>query len=154
MCVYEEYLELRGLAFIVASFLNSSELKPLRVLLMQYEVSVAEWIFSIHENLSSFPEVFEVYKKFMQETQDELFPSREALLEFYEKPENFDALRNGLLGDNLLRKYKSVMLTDLYGSIVCLGISQARILFKKHEEKDKFDQMLTQPSSRYHFKKF
>jgi radical SAM superfamily enzyme YgiQ (UPF0313 family) len=140
---YEEYLELRGLAFIVSSFLNSSELKPLRVLLMQYEVSVAEWIFSIHENLSSFPELIEVYQKFMQETRDELFSSREALLKFYEKPENFDALSNGLLGDNLLRKYKSVMLIDLYGSIVCLGISQARVLFKKHEEKDKFNQMLS-----------
>lgn len=140
---FEDYLELRGLAFIVVSFLNSIELKPLRVMMMQYGVSVAEWIFSIHENLSYSQEVLEVYTKFIQETQDELFPSREALLEFYEKPENFEALRKGFLGDNLLRKYKLIMLTDIYESLVCLGITQAQKLLEKNEEYGRFAQMLS-----------
>ena len=140
---FKDYLELRGIAFVVASFLNSSELKPLRILLMEYKVSVADWIFSIHKNLSSSPEISEVYNRFMQETRNELFPSREALLKFYEEPENFNALRKGLLGDNLLRKYKCIMLTNLYGSCVDLGINQALILFKAHHAGSETDQMFS-----------
>ena len=89
---FEDYLELRGVTFVIASFLNSLELKPLRIFMMEYGIKIHEWIFSIHKNLSSSPEIFEVYSEFMQETRDELFPSREALLEFYEKTENFEGL--------------------------------------------------------------
>jgi radical SAM superfamily enzyme YgiQ (UPF0313 family) len=140
---FKDYLELRGLAFIVASFLNSAELKPLRIFLIEHEISVAEWIFSIHKNLSSSPKIFEAYNEFTQETQNELFPSRGVLLKFYEEPKNFDALRKGLLGDNLLRKYKFFMLTDLYSQCVDLGVNQARTLFKEHHGELENNQMFS-----------
>jgi radical SAM superfamily enzyme YgiQ (UPF0313 family) len=140
---FDDYLELRELSFVVASFLNSSELKPLRTLLMEYEVSTSDWIFSIHKNLLSSTEIFNVCRKFMQETRDELFPSREALLEFYDKPQNFDALSKGLLGDNLLRKYKLILLTDLYGAFVNLGVDQARVLINEKYSGTQINQMLS-----------
>lgn len=45
--------------------------------------------------------------EFVKETVNELFPSREAVTEFYNDEENFRLLCQGKIGDNLLYKYRA-----------------------------------------------
>lgn len=137
---FKDYISLRGLSFIVTTFFSSAELSPLKRFLLEYKMDIAEWIFSISDRLSEHPELYQNYKAFLEETEDELFLSREALIEFYHIPENFDALCSGHLGDNLLRKYKLIVLSGNYESCLKLAISVARKIihdnFEDHKEID------------------
>jgi len=125
---FEEYIELRCLSFTITVFHGSVELVPLKRVLVEYGVDVARWVFSAHGRLSEFPDIDRLYQDYVQETKSELFPTREALIAFFEQEENWRALCGGAYGDNLLRKYKQRILTHAYKSIVELGISEAQPL--------------------------
>lgn len=139
---YEDYIELRGVSFTINSFFSSTELIPLKRILLEYNVDIADWIFSIHSRLSEFQDLYNNYKVFLKETEDELFESREELLAFFEKPENYEALCSGRSGDNLLRKYKCKVLYESYESYLELAISEARKLLREHIEHEKADKLL------------
>jgi len=129
---FEDYIELRGLSFTIAAFFGSTELAPLKRLLLELDVDIAQWVFNIHEKLPDVPGVFRCYESFLHETRDELFETREKLLEFYSKSANYEALCEGRLGDNLLRKYKYILLFKNYKVLLELAITEARKLILKH----------------------
>jgi len=139
---YEDYIELRGISFTINSFFGSTELIPLKRLLLEYTGDIATWIFNIHSRLSEFQELYTNYKAFLKETEDELFESREGLLDFFEKPDNFEALCSGRFGDNLLRKYKCKILYESYEPYLELAISEARKLLRGYIEPKKTDALL------------
>jgi len=140
---FNDYLSLRGLSFIVTTFFSSAELSPLKKFLLEYKMDIAEWIFSISERLPEYHELYQNYKAFLKETEDELFLSRDALIAFYHNPENFEALCSGRLGDNLLRKYKLLALSENYESCLKLAISVAReIIHDSFEDYKKVDVMI------------
>ncbi|MHB8155176.1 MAG: B12-binding domain-containing radical SAM protein [Candidatus Omnitrophota bacterium] len=128
---FEDYLELRGIAFLITIFFSSMELFPLKRLLQEYGVDMYRWIDAIRNKLPDFPKLSQYYNDFMQETKDELFVSREALVEFYNKQDNFDALCQGRLGDNLLRKYKCIVLSQDFKAYLDLALSEALVLLKE-----------------------
>ncbi|MBT89797.1 MAG: hypothetical protein CMN79_04825, partial [Spirochaetales bacterium] len=140
---FDDYISLRGLSFIVTTFFSSAELSPLKRFLFEYKMDIAEWIFSISDRLSEYPELYQNYKAFLKETEDELFLSREALIAFYDNSENFEALCSGRLGDNLLRKYKLIALSGNYESCLKLAVSVARkIIHDSFEDHKKMDAMI------------
>jgi hypothetical protein len=140
---FEDYISLRGLSFIVTTFFSSTDLNPLKRFLFEYKMDIAEWVFSISDRLSEYPELYQNYKAFLKETEDELFLSRESLIEFYHNPENFEALCSGCLGDNLLRKYKLIALSENYESCLRLVVSVAReIIHDCFEDHEKMDEMI------------
>lgn len=139
---FEDYLEIRGLSFTITTFFSSAELIPLKKLMIECGLDIAQWVFGVHERLSEFPDIYSNYKNFMKETEDELFPTREAILEFFDKKENYEALCSGRLGDNLLRKYKCIALSKNYESFLELAISEAGELLNGCAEKDKSDSLL------------
>jgi len=138
---FEDYMELRGLSLTVTNFLSSDELIPLRKFMFEYEFDLARWLFNIHEQLSNLPEIYENYKAFLRETKDELFPSREALINFYNNQENYESLLSGKLGDNLLRKYRSILLFNHFEQYVELAIEEARKIAVKSFEGEKGDKL-------------
>ena len=140
---FGDYISLRGLSFIVTTFFSSAELSPLKKFLLEYKMDIAEWIFSISERLPEYHELYQNYKAFLKETEDELFLSRDALIAFYHNPENFEALCSGRLGDNLLRKYKLLALSENYESCLKLAVSVARgIIHDSFEDHKKIDAMI------------
>lgn len=143
---FEDYLELRGISFTITVFFSSTELIPLKRLMLEYGVDIAQWVFGIHQRLSEFPALNSNFENFMKETKEELFVTRDALLEFFNKPDNFKALCSGHLGDNLLRKYKCIVLSKYYKSALKLAISEAGKLLCKHIGKDTSDSLLNDMS--------
>lgn len=125
---FEDYLELRGISFIVMCFYSTTELIPLKKFLQQSKVDIAQWIFNIHSKLSEeSSNLNRVYQDFLKETEDELFDSKEELEEFYCK--NYQDLLDGKRGDNLMRKYRCILLSDFYAYYLKLAISEAKKLF-------------------------
>ena len=62
----------------------------------------------------------------MHETKTELFSTKEALLAFFDKPENWEALCSGRYGDNLVRKYKQMALYNSYKTVLEISLSEAQ----------------------------
>jgi len=136
---FEDYISLRELAFIITVFASSIEMFPIRKFLMDYGLDVAKWIFGIQIAISDYPELYSVYQSFSNETKDELFPSREALVEFFSRKENYELLLRGEYGDNLTRKYKTIMLSQHYASSLNLAFSQMYLLARKRLNTDTLD---------------
>lgn len=122
---FVDYLELRGIAFTVTSFFSSVELAPLKRLLLEYDLDLFQWVLGIHSNLSRHEVLKSIYDGFICDTKSELFADRSSLARFFEKEENFNALVSGKFGDNLLRKYKCLLLARHYHEVVELAISEA-----------------------------
>jgi len=128
---YKDYLELRGMSFIITIFFSSAELNPLKQFLMENDIDIAQWIFNINDKVKKVGDLYSIYEDFIQESHQELFPSLESLHDFFDKPENYEALLEGKYGDNLLRKYKCIALSNHFQSIIDLAISEARNLFNQ-----------------------
>lgn len=139
---YEDYLYLRGLCFVIAAFFSSAELLPLKKFLLEVGADLFEWVLNIHRNIKNYPAVNAQYENFIKETQEELFESREELLEFYEQEDNFSALLRGEKGDNLLRKYKYELLSKRFSSCLALAIKGAEVLLAVRQNGKELDKML------------
>jgi len=133
---FDDYLELRGIAFIVTSFFSSVELMPLKRLLLELDLDLSQWVFGIHDNLARYEALKVLYDEFICDTKNELFVDRSSLIKFFEKGENFNALVTGKFGDNLLRKYKCLLLAKHYRKVLELAISEAgKLLVQRLGEK-------------------
>ena len=133
---FEDYIYLRGLSFVIVVFFSAAEFRPLKRFMIEYNIGIDKWISFIHENISAYPGVHRQYLAFMKDTEDELFVHHSDLIEFYQKPENYEALESGRLGDNLLRKYKQILLYESYDSCLDLAVFAAEKIIDNHS-KDK-----------------
>lgn len=132
---YEDYLDLRGLSFVITAFASSLELSPLRKVLALAKIDLSEWIFKIHSNIKKHSALYLIYKSFLNETNAELFSSREELVRFFGNKEHYEQLLNGQYGDNLLRKYKTILLAQHYKSCLDLAFSELYDLMKQSQNK-------------------
>jgi hypothetical protein len=64
-----------------------------------------------------------IYQQYLQETREELWDSPEAIYRYFDREKNYNKLLNGLMGDNLLRKYKTRMLVGQCCSAIELAYS-------------------------------
>lgn len=145
---FDDYIDLRSISFTVSAFLASAELIPLVKLITEYKIKISRWILNIHAQLPQYTGIYDQYRNFLQETRDELFPSQEALIEFYSKPENYEALCAGKLGDNLLRKYKTIVLFDYFSSMLDVATTEAEKLIAEQAGEEKA-RMLIQSLKKY-----
>lgn len=139
---YEDYLDLRGLCFVVAAFFSSVEFLPIKKLLLEAGIDLFEWVLKIHKNIKNFPDINAQYESFIKETQEELFESREELLKFYEQENNFSALLRGEKGDNLLRKYKYELLSKEFASCLALAVKEAKALLAGRQDGEEMGKVL------------
>ena len=123
---FADYLELRSLALTVTLFASSAEFFPLRKFLLAHKLSIAKWARGIHKNIAGNTELAGPYRSFLEETRNELFVSQKALNDFFNDESNYTLLCAGGYGDNLLRKYKALLLSRHYTSCLELALTQFR----------------------------
>ena len=131
---FEDYLDLRELCLVITAFASSVEMFPLRKFLLDNGINSSDWIFGIHEKIVHFPKLKNIYESFLKETQDELFPSKEACIQFYSQKKNFELLKKGKYGDNLLRKYKTILLSSHYKQCIDLAVEELLNVVQNHKE--------------------
>jgi radical SAM superfamily enzyme YgiQ (UPF0313 family) len=106
---YEDYLYLRGFALVVQAVYNDSNYLELIRFLKENGVSVYHWLLDIYERLRTGSTLAsQQLAAFLDETQQELWSSEEALYDFYRQEENYRRLVTGEIGGNLLAKYTSL----------------------------------------------
>ena len=110
---FNDYLFLRGLALLVETLHNGRPFNEFFKYAKFFNIQPASLLKTIYENISKAPkEVQQVMINFSNETKGELWNSEEELVKHYKKDENYYKLKNGLVGGNLIFKYKSISLVN------------------------------------------
>jgi len=126
---FEDYLELRGLSFIITVFYSSAEILPFKKFMREQKKDLAKWIFSIQSQIKNYETIYNIYQLFLIETEKELFDSKKELNDFYNIEKNYKNLCLGKIGDNLLRKYKCIVLSDHYNQFLEMVFIEGSKLF-------------------------
>ena len=106
---FEDYLEARCFAFTFSIFWNNSWFEDAIHFAAQFGVRRSEWIKGMRDAIAEdCGAVRRLLDEFIVETRNELFPTREACVEFYSREENFRRLLRGEIGDNLMYKYRAL----------------------------------------------
>lgn len=102
---FSEYLECRGFAFLVA-LLSSEQFDVIRMHLKEFGISAYDYLYALWRSVEEGDtEISQIYKEFKNETEQELFSSRQDVYDYFDRNGNYDKLLRGDLGDNLLRKF-------------------------------------------------
>ena len=105
---FKEYLELRGLALLVETLLNGRPYDEFFMYLESFGISKTKLLNNLLGNIYRAPKkIRDLYNDFINETEDELWKSEKELVEHYRKEENYLKLKKGLVGGNLIYKYKA-----------------------------------------------
>ena len=112
---FKDYLELRALALMVETLVNGRPFDEFFLYADKFGITKTNILEGLLNNIDSAPlEIKKLYKDFLTETEDELWDSEEDLLNHYKKEENYKKLKAGLVGGNLIYKYK------VRGLVLCL----------------------------------
>jgi radical SAM superfamily enzyme YgiQ (UPF0313 family) len=106
---FEDYLRARRVALIAGFFWLDNYFDEVVRFVENLGVLRSEWFDAMIEAFENAPDAIRDYfAKFTEETTNELFPTRDACVEFYSEPANFERLKRGEVGDNLLHKYRAI----------------------------------------------
>ena len=105
---FEDYITARKHHLMSSIFWNDSWFKLAVEFAAKFGVKRSEWLGAM---LPAMEKGTGAHRKlladFVHETEHELFPTREACVEHYSQPENFERLLRGEIGDNLMYKYRA-----------------------------------------------
>lgn len=109
-----DYLDVRAFNFILSGYKNLGVFQELLDYLKSTGVSVFELLLKIHRLIRNDKgKAGRIYREFRRDAKTELFKSKDELLRYFGKKENFDKLLKGELGANLIQKYQAVFLENL-----------------------------------------
>ncbi|HJN46040.1 MAG TPA: hypothetical protein QF572_17880 [Vicinamibacterales bacterium] len=128
---FEDYVRIRGLAFVIESLYNDAILVEIVKYLREHGVLPFEWLTAVSESRRAFPpDVREVFQSFDAETRAELFDSESDVAHFYGQPENYARLLQGEIGGNVLFKHKARLMTSCMSSWVEHAVDVARHILR------------------------
>jgi len=103
---FDNYKLCRKMALLIFLAYNKQNYKELIKYLEDKEINIFKWILSGFDSSDKADSIIKgIFNDFIQETESELWDSREGLIEFYSSDKNYKSLLNGEIGGNLLQKY-------------------------------------------------
>ena len=106
---YQSYLKCRNHSFFVR-LLSQHIFSPIHKLTQKFSIKwydVTKEITKVVQSDEFKGKFKDLYNGFCNESHTELFDTKEEAIAFYNKPENYEALVQGEIGENLLEKYVS-----------------------------------------------
>ena len=138
---FEEYINLRILAFIIFVTNQGIVFDAIQKLLREQDIDVFELYYGMLTNKkNSSGKTQKVIEQFKQATIDELWDSPQELLENFQKDSEYKKLLNGEAGTNVLYHYKAVVISEYMDDWTEHVIEAARILIKNSNNyNDEFE---------------
>ena len=110
---FEEYIDLRNLAFIIFVTNQGIVFDSVQKLLREQDIDVFELYYRMLTNKKNSPEnTQKVIEQFQQATVGELWDSPQELLENFQKDFEYKKLLNGEAGTNVLYHHKAVVISE------------------------------------------
>jgi radical SAM superfamily enzyme YgiQ (UPF0313 family) len=132
---YEDYLEIRGLAFVIQTVYNASNFPELIAFLKENNISIYDWLIDIHKKIKLRADITtEQLSSFLWETEQELWDTEEDLQNFYSKDQNYNQLISGELGGNLLSKYTYLSRLNGFQAWLDISLDSAKSLLFKSDK--------------------
>ena len=138
---FDDYLFIRTLALFVETLYNGKPFEEFFKYAKYYGIQPADLLQNLYENLLDAPkDVQIIVNNFLDETKSELWDSEEELTNFYNKEENYNKLKRGEVGGNLIYKYKSMGLLTASSSLTLFLRNQIlKIVTSKQKEIKSLD---------------
>ncbi len=113
---FEEYIELRVLAFIIFVTNQGIVFDAIQKLLREQEIDVFELYYGmLTSRKESSENTQNVIEQFKNDTIDELWDSPKEILENFQKDSEYKKLLDGEAGTNVIYHYKAVVISELMG---------------------------------------
>ena len=128
---FEEYINLRILAFIIFVTNQGIVFDAIQKLLREQDIDVFELYYGMLTNKkNSSGKTQKVIEQFKQATIDELWDSPQELLENFQKDSEYKKLLDGEAGTNVIYHYKAVVISEYMDDWTEHVIEAAHILIK------------------------
>ena len=128
---FEEYINLRILAFIIFVTNQGIVFDAIQKLLREQDIDVFELYYGMLTNKkNSSRKTQQVIEQFKQATIDELWDSPQELLENFQKDSEYKKLLDGEAGTNVIYHHKAVVISEYMDDWTEYVIESARILIK------------------------
>ncbi len=106
---FDDYLAARRIALVTSAFWHDNYFEDAIAFAESLGVKRSEWLERCVDAIAApDAEVRAFVDEFIRETRNELFSTREEVVEFYSRDENFERLKKAEIGDNLMHKYRAV----------------------------------------------
>lgn len=124
---FSDYLTIRDFAFVTELAYNTNIFGELAKYLREHGLSVFQWLQRIHFKLDQAPpEIQTVFRSFRAATQEELWDNETELIQHYSQPENYQKLKNGESGFNVVFTHKAWVLSEYTDLWIDFLVSCAR----------------------------
>ncbi len=140
---FDDYITCRKWHLVSSVFWNDGWFEHIANLARAFGIRNSEWwsrMLPAMENGNAAMRGF--LDAFVNETKGELFPTREACIDFYSRPENFERLQNGEIGDNLMYRYRAIASFHVWSDVCDAAMDATRQLFEErgvHKSIPDFD---------------
>jgi radical SAM superfamily enzyme YgiQ (UPF0313 family) len=129
---FEDYLTARKWHLVSSVFWNDGWFEDVVRFAKVFGVKNSEWWGAMLPAMESGSEEVRAFlDSFVGETVGELFPTREACIEFYSRDDNFEKLQKGQIGDNLMYRYRAIASFHIWDSIVDTAMAATRKLLEE-----------------------
>ena len=129
---FEEYIDLRVLAFIIFVTNQGIVFDPILKFLREQDIDVFELYYKMFTNRSTASENTQrAIEQFKKDTIDELWNSPQELLENFKKDSEYKKLLNGEAGTNVIYHFKAVVISEVMDDWTEHVISIAHMLVEK-----------------------
>lgn len=126
---FEDYLIARKHHLMSSIFWNDSWFRLPVDYAAQFGIKRSEWLRALLPAMERESGALrKLLDDFVHETRHELFPTKEACFEFYSKPDNFEKLSRGEIGDNLMYKYRAIASFHLWPEVCRLAMDVTKAL--------------------------
>ena len=144
---FEAYLKARKLHLTFSVFWNDGWFRDVIDFVVTCGIQRYDWLEAMLEAMTADTgKMREFLDHFMEETKNELFPTKEACAEFYGRDENFEKLRNAEIGDNLMYKYRAIASHFLWPEVCECAMNRTRQMLEERgidKELPDFDVLWT-----------
>jgi len=108
---YQDYLEMREIFFFVHNVQSNTIYRPINFYLQYLGEDYIEFFLFLMKKRKTLGDQFpnEVVQDYMNDTESELFDSKEELVEHYSKDDHYNDLLTGKTGINLTHTYRAVV---------------------------------------------
>jgi hypothetical protein len=141
---FEDYIKARKHALGSVAFWHDDTFLEVVKYAEKCGVKRSDWLFSIVPAMESDQGAVKNFlNSFEGETRGELFPTKEACLDFYSQEENWEKLMNSEIGDNLMHKYQAIASFHIWPEICKLAMDVTREQIEirgAHREIPHFDE--------------
>lgn len=128
---FDDYIAARKWHLVSSVFWNDGWFEPVVRFARERGIKNSEWWSAMLPAMESGRSSIRAFlASFVEETKGELFTRREDCIAFYSKNENFEKLRNGEVGDNLMYRYRAIASFRLWDDVCATAMEATKDLLK------------------------